>query len=280
MSPPRPRWSRRCGRRSFGRPRLRSTSSRPRCPRPIVSISLRAWPPDFPDDIAVQRRSPYEARADAIMYRQVLVELAHARDWQVHFYDAKDVIGPPTASSASGPTRCWTVREQVGSAVDEGPSHRARRDDRGRPLTAPNHSDVISGLERPVADSRRMRWTPADQALVRTILEHAADYPWRMQEIGLLGLRLDDRRRVPTPRVGPERALGDPPVHDHPSTSRPRSSSGEMTNTRTRRIRPASSTAACATRPSNEDDRRRDTVRLSGVATTFTAGRQYHQLGA
>jgi hypothetical protein len=58
---------------------------------PIVSISLRAWPPDFPDDIAVQRRAPYEARADAIMYRQVLSELAHARDWEVHLYDARAV---------------------------------------------------------------------------------------------------------------------------------------------------------------------------------------------
>jgi hypothetical protein len=60
---------------------------------PIVSISLRAWPVDFPDDIAVQRRVPYEARADAIMYRKVLAELAHARGWDVHFYSAKDVVG-------------------------------------------------------------------------------------------------------------------------------------------------------------------------------------------
>ena len=60
-------------------------------PTPIRSISLRAWPLDFPDDIAVQRRSPYEARADAIMYRRELAELAHARDWDVHLYDAKAV---------------------------------------------------------------------------------------------------------------------------------------------------------------------------------------------
>jgi hypothetical protein len=62
-------------------------------PAPIRSISLRAWPLDFPDDIAVQRRAPYEARADAIMYRQELAELAHARDWEVHLYDAKAVVG-------------------------------------------------------------------------------------------------------------------------------------------------------------------------------------------
>jgi hypothetical protein len=61
-------------------------------PAAIVSISLRDWPPDFPADIAAQRRTPYEARADAIMYRQVLAEVARARDWEVHFYDAKDVV--------------------------------------------------------------------------------------------------------------------------------------------------------------------------------------------
>ena len=54
-------------------------------------MSLRAWPLDFPDDIAVQRRVPYEARADSVMYRQVLAELARARGWDVHLYDAKDV---------------------------------------------------------------------------------------------------------------------------------------------------------------------------------------------
>jgi hypothetical protein len=62
-------------------------------PAPVVSISLRTWPPDFPDDIAVQRRTPYEARADAIMYRQILAELARARGWEVHLYDAKGVEG-------------------------------------------------------------------------------------------------------------------------------------------------------------------------------------------
>jgi hypothetical protein len=62
-------------------------------PAALVSISLRNWPLDFPDDISVQRRSPYEARADAIMYRQVLSELAHARGWEVHLYDAKKVEG-------------------------------------------------------------------------------------------------------------------------------------------------------------------------------------------
>ena len=69
-------------------------------PAPVVSISLRTWPLNFPDDIAVQRRTPYEARADAIMYRQVLSELAHARGWEVHFYNAKEVLGQAVSTLA------------------------------------------------------------------------------------------------------------------------------------------------------------------------------------
>jgi hypothetical protein len=60
-------------------------------PGPVASMSLRAWPLDFPDDIAVQRRPPYESRADSVMYCQVLAECAHMRGWEVHLFDAKDV---------------------------------------------------------------------------------------------------------------------------------------------------------------------------------------------
>ena len=58
---------------------------------PIASLSLRAWPRDFPTDIAVQRRVPHESRADSVMYRQVLAEQASDRGWPVHRYDAKTV---------------------------------------------------------------------------------------------------------------------------------------------------------------------------------------------
>jgi hypothetical protein len=64
---------------------------------PLVSLSLRAWPPDFPADIGVQRRSPYEAQADSIMYREVLVECALGRGWEIHLFDAKDVEGQAAA---------------------------------------------------------------------------------------------------------------------------------------------------------------------------------------
>jgi hypothetical protein len=60
-------------------------------PEPIVSISLRAWPVDFPEDISIQRRVPYESRADSVMYRQVLAQLGRDRGWAVHLYIAGDV---------------------------------------------------------------------------------------------------------------------------------------------------------------------------------------------
>jgi hypothetical protein len=60
-------------------------------PDPIGSVSLRGWPSDFPTDIAVLRRVPYEARADSVMYREILAEVARARGWAVLFFEAKDV---------------------------------------------------------------------------------------------------------------------------------------------------------------------------------------------
>lgn len=61
-------------------------------PGPVTVLCLRTWPADFPEDVAVQRRPPYEARADAIRYRRVLAELATARGWAVDRYDAKTVL--------------------------------------------------------------------------------------------------------------------------------------------------------------------------------------------
>jgi hypothetical protein len=59
-------------------------------PTPVASLSLRAWPDDFPTAIAEVRHVPYEARADSVMYRQVLAEAGRARGWAIHAYD-KDV---------------------------------------------------------------------------------------------------------------------------------------------------------------------------------------------
>jgi len=60
-------------------------------PEPITTMAVRAWPADFPTDIAVQRRVPYESRADSVMYCQVLADLAQDRGWEVHTYEAKSV---------------------------------------------------------------------------------------------------------------------------------------------------------------------------------------------
>jgi hypothetical protein len=60
-------------------------------PEPILSMSLRSWPADFPEDIAVVRRAPYESRADSVMYLQLLADLARERLWRVHLYAAKHV---------------------------------------------------------------------------------------------------------------------------------------------------------------------------------------------
>jgi hypothetical protein len=85
-------------------------------PEPITSMSLRAWSLDFPEDIATQRRVPYEARADSVMYRQVLAEVARARGWNVHLYDAKDVEA--RAASALGP---WADEVLFGPRATLGP---------------------------------------------------------------------------------------------------------------------------------------------------------------
>jgi hypothetical protein len=69
-------------------------------PGPVVSISMRVWPDDFPADIATQVRVPWEARADAVMYRQILAADARGRGWRVHFYDAKKA--EPAAAAALG----------------------------------------------------------------------------------------------------------------------------------------------------------------------------------
>ena len=60
-------------------------------PEPITTMALRAWPADFPTDIAVRRRVPFESRADSVMYCQVLADLAQDRGWVVHTYEAKSV---------------------------------------------------------------------------------------------------------------------------------------------------------------------------------------------
>ena len=60
-------------------------------PAPIRTLSLRAWPADFPTDIATLRRAPYESSADSVMYRQVLADLGRQRGWEIHRFEANEV---------------------------------------------------------------------------------------------------------------------------------------------------------------------------------------------
>ena len=68
--------------------------------------------------------------------------------------------------------------------------------------------------------------------LVRNILEHAHEYPWKYQDIGLLSLRLDDHREYMLHVWAPDRCVGTPPIHDHPFDFVSRIVGGEMTNGR------------------------------------------------
>ena len=79
-------------------------------PEPITSLAIRGWPPGFPEDIATQRRPPYESRADSVMYCQVLSEVAAERGWGIRTYDSKTVesdavavLGPRAREVLHGP---------------------------------------------------------------------------------------------------------------------------------------------------------------------------------
>lgn len=115
-------------------------------------------------------------------------------------------------------------------------------------------------------------------APVLTILRHAEDFPWRMQEIGLLGLRLDDHREYRLHVWDPSYSVGDPPVHDHPYDFTSTVIAGEMTNTRYREDEEGDDYIRFRYAPPDEHLRRADKVRLSAAATTITAGGDYRQL--
>jgi hypothetical protein len=116
------------------------------------------------------------------------------------------------------------------------------------------------------------------RALVRTILEHAADFPWKIQDIGLLGLWLDDAREHRLHVWDPDGCVGDPPIHDHPFDFTSTIVVGELVNTRY--LEDANGVDYHRERytPPNDEARRNDTVRLVGTSTTLRAGETYEQL--
>ena len=84
-------------------------------------MSLRAWPDDFPDDIARQRRVPYESRADSVMYLEVLAELAPERNWVVRLFDAKNVEAEATRLLGDRAHDILRPPRGPGSALGKGP---------------------------------------------------------------------------------------------------------------------------------------------------------------
>lgn len=55
----------------------------------VASVSVAAWPDDFPTDLATLRQVPWESRADPVMYRRVLAATVEERGWTLHRYDPK-----------------------------------------------------------------------------------------------------------------------------------------------------------------------------------------------
>ena len=119
-----------------------------------------------------------------------------------------------------------------------------------------------------------------DQVLVRTILEHAADYPWRFQGIGLLALRLDGCRDFDSTSGTPRRASVILPVHDHPYDFTSTIVVGDMINTCD--VEDPAGDEYCRERysPDDENQRRTDVVHLTGASTSFGPGDQYRQVAA
>jgi hypothetical protein len=115
------------------------------------------------------------------------------------------------------------------------------------------------------------------KALVLTMLRHAEDFPWRMQDIGLMSLRLDDRREYRLHVWDPSYWDGEPPVRDHPYDFTSTILAGEMTNARYEEDRAGDEYVRFRYSQGAEGERRSDAVRLSSTGTIFNERSQYHQ---
>src|SRR5215207_9815263 len=119
-----------------------------------------------------------------------------------------------------------------------------------------------------------------EQAQVREILEDALDHPWRMQDIGVLGLWLDDRRTSRLHVWTPDDAIGDRLVHDHRFDFTSTVVVGELVNTRYVEDPSGQEYVRDRYAAGNEDDRRADMVRLVGTSETLRAGARYRQVAS
>ncbi len=124
---------------------------------PIASLSLRAWPADFPEDIAVLRRVPYESRADSVMCCQLLAQLARKRGWAVHLYSSKDVENEAIRILGERANEVLHGPREPSDPLVEGPSDSPRGNDRGY-LTRPR--PMCQGGQVAVQPPSMMRTCP------------------------------------------------------------------------------------------------------------------------
>jgi hypothetical protein len=117
-----------------------------------------------------------------------------------------------------------------------------------------------------------------DKVLVRNILEHARDYPWVMQDIGLLALRLDDKREYRFHVWAPSHCIAGSVIHDHPYDFVSRIVVGELTNTRYEEDTTGTKYLRERYSPPNEDLRSSDFIQLAPRAVTYREGDEYAQL--
>lgn len=112
------------------------------------------------------------------------------------------------------------------------------------------------------------------------VLADPHPHPWKVQGIGLLSLRLDDRgeRRLHVwdPATAPER----PPVHDHPYDFTSTVVVGELTDTTWAEHPEGEVFRRERYRPGAEHDRTVDEVRLVGSHRVLQAGGSYAHAAA
>jgi hypothetical protein len=118
------------------------------------------------------------------------------------------------------------------------------------------------------------------KVLVRNILEHAHDYPWTYQDIGLLGLRLEEPWVHRLHVWAPDRTIGPPTIHDHPYDFESTVIAGEMTNRRY--TEDPAGTKYLRERYTLPDDAARtaDFVQLTATTEIYREGESYAQRAA
>jgi len=147
------------------------------------------------------------------------------------------------------------------------------------PLTGrSNYSDVIPNQALAGRDGQDPMGATPTRALVLTILRHAEDFHWRMQDVGLMSLRLDDQREYRLHVWDPTSSTGEVPIHDHPYHFTSTIVVGELTNTRYRVDTAGREYTRLRYSPEVEARRCSDKVRLIPEVTTIREGGRYGQL--